>query len=338
MNAKPKVGVSIPVYNDAESLKACVESVQGQTLKDLEIWIVDDGSTDGSGAIADEIAAKDGRVHVLHQVNKGNYAARVAGILNIEAEYFTSVDADDCIEPDMFEQMVDLAERESLDVVECDLSLVKDADGSTVVYKGKKDTYEKVILPVFVEGYGFSCVCGKLYRRALLDEDACKKSIIEEQHSRISLFEDALFNIQIMHAVSSYGVVHSPFYKYQISENSSVRNFNPENIDGFCRVVEVRSKMASYYGIRKDDVRLSNWVIKNVFNLVQLASYAKARKDVCNSENVRRLLQLSVLDEAIGNLRKSGCRSMKTHLLCLFRKLPPCFVVSGVRLIRRLKH
>ena len=87
--------VVIPVYEAKESLSRCVESWLGQTKKDLELLLVDDGSTDGSGALCDSYADKDGRVRVIHQKNAGVSAARNAGIESAKGEYLLFTDSDD---------------------------------------------------------------------------------------------------------------------------------------------------------------------------------------------------------------------------------------------------
>ena len=74
------VSVIIPVYNAGENLRPCLDSIRGQTYPELEVWMVDDGSTDGSGSICDEYAAADPRFHAVHQPNAGASAARNAGI------------------------------------------------------------------------------------------------------------------------------------------------------------------------------------------------------------------------------------------------------------------
>lgn len=101
---QPEISVIVPVYNAAPYLSECVESVLGQTLADFELWLVDDGSTDGSGALCDEKALKDSRIHVLHQNNRGVSAARNAGLDKAAGTYLMFLDADDLLTPDALQQ------------------------------------------------------------------------------------------------------------------------------------------------------------------------------------------------------------------------------------------
>ena len=114
-----KVSVIIPVYNGKEYLRACVASVCKQTLREIEILIVDDGSTDGSGELADALAAQDVRIRVFHQENQGLSGARNTGIDAASGAFIGFVDADDLVAPEMYEKMYTEAVTLSCDVVTC---------------------------------------------------------------------------------------------------------------------------------------------------------------------------------------------------------------------------
>ena len=100
------VSIIVPVYNARRYLHRCVASILEQSLQDLQLILVDDGSADGSGTLCDEFAAKDSRVTVLHQKNAGVSAARNAGLAVAKGEFVGFVDADDAITPDAYEQAV----------------------------------------------------------------------------------------------------------------------------------------------------------------------------------------------------------------------------------------
>lgn len=122
----PKVSVITPVYNVEAYLRQCLDSVLNQTLRDIEIICVDDGSTDGSAAILEEYAAKDSRIKVVKQENAGAGAARNAGLSVAKGEWLSILDADDEFSPNMLSEMVEAGERNSADVVAC--TMVKDGD------------------------------------------------------------------------------------------------------------------------------------------------------------------------------------------------------------------
>lgn len=106
------LSVIVPVYNiKREYLERCITSICNQTYKNLEILLVDDGSTDGSGTVCDEFAAKDERIRVFHKENGGSSSARNLGIENATGEYLGFIDSDDYIEPDMYELLVNAIEK-----------------------------------------------------------------------------------------------------------------------------------------------------------------------------------------------------------------------------------
>lgn len=112
------ISIIVPVYNVEKYVRKCLDSVVNQAYKDLEILIVDDGSTDGSGKICDEYK-KDDRVKVFHTENRGLSAARNYGIDRAHGEWIGFVDSDDWIEPDMYEVLLKSALETDADIVEC---------------------------------------------------------------------------------------------------------------------------------------------------------------------------------------------------------------------------
>ena len=105
---KPLISVIVPVYNTEKYLYRCVESICNQTYRNLEIILVDDGSTDGSGAICDQLSGEDDRIRVIHKENEGASAARNTGLDLAKGEYIGLVDSDDYISTDMYEKLFEL--------------------------------------------------------------------------------------------------------------------------------------------------------------------------------------------------------------------------------------
>ena len=105
MNQNPLISVIVPVYNILEYLPRCVQSIVEQTYSNIEIFLVDDGSTDGTGQLCDELALTDGRIKVFHKENGGSSSARNLGISHAKGEYLGFVDSDDYINSTMYEQL-----------------------------------------------------------------------------------------------------------------------------------------------------------------------------------------------------------------------------------------
>jgi glycosyltransferase involved in cell wall biosynthesis len=109
MDNKPLISMIIPVYNTADCLEKCVNSCLNQSYENLEILLVDDGSTDGAGKLCDRLERRDERIRVFHKANGGSSSARNLGILKAQGEYLSFVDSDDFISPGMIEHLVEAA-------------------------------------------------------------------------------------------------------------------------------------------------------------------------------------------------------------------------------------
>ena len=115
---KVLISVIVPVYNIVDLLPRCVNSIRRQTYRNLEIILVDDGSTDNSGALAEKMALEDKRVRVFHKENGGSSSARNLGISEAKGDYIGFVDSDDYIEPEMYERLLRVALEENLLMVQ----------------------------------------------------------------------------------------------------------------------------------------------------------------------------------------------------------------------------
>lgn len=112
------LSIIVPVYNIEDCLERCVESIRQQSYRNLEILLVDDGSTDGSGRLCDAFAGRDGRIRVFHKENGGSSSARNLGIREARGEWLGFVDSDDWIDPDMYERLLETAQRFGTDITQ----------------------------------------------------------------------------------------------------------------------------------------------------------------------------------------------------------------------------
>lgn len=117
--SKETVSVIVPVYNGERYLERCMESILRQTWENMEILLVDDGSTDGSAGLCDDFAEKDKRVRAIHTANKGVSSARNLGLEICGGDYVTFVDADDCLAENMVEYLADMLGKTGCDVAGC---------------------------------------------------------------------------------------------------------------------------------------------------------------------------------------------------------------------------
>ncbi len=123
MSSKVKVSIIIPVYNTAKYLEQCLNSVVSQTLKDIEIICVDDGSTDNSSTILNTYAENDNRIKIITQLNKGQSAARNRGIIEASGEYVGFVDSDDYVHTQMYEKLYANASSFDSTITMCSINI-----------------------------------------------------------------------------------------------------------------------------------------------------------------------------------------------------------------------
>ena len=220
------LSVVIPVYKVEPYLRRCVDSVLGQTYTDLEIILVDDGSPDGCPAICDEYAQKDSRVKVIHQKNGGVSRARNAGLELAQGEYITFVDADDYIDSQMYEKMLEAAVRTGADVVETTYRYGKwDNEDSGELYRfsGVEAVGKMFREDRFWDGFSVS-PCTKLFLRKTVGS----RRFLEG----CTMAEDALFVAQVMGNSASVVKLDRSFYNYYMSEESAVRSdYRPNHAD-----------------------------------------------------------------------------------------------------------
>lgn len=212
----PKISIIIPVYNVERYLRECIDSVLAQNFADFECLLIDDGSSDGSGAICDDYARRDPRFRVFHQPNSGVSAARNLGLSLAQGEYLAFIDSDDTVDPDYLGGL--LKNMQDSDLSICGLSRTRHGirktllppDGNHKTLTDQNNGYFAALL----ESYSlYGPVC-KLYRL----------SIIKENHIifpvGISYGEDLIFNFHYLERCASISSQTISLYNYMVHENS----------------------------------------------------------------------------------------------------------------------
>ena len=177
-----KISVIVPVYNVQAYLAECVQSILNQTYSDFELLLIDDGSTDRSGAIAEELAVNDSRIQVFHKENGGLSDARNYGIGRAQGEYLTFIDSDDYIAPEYLETLVELVVRYHADAscvsgVETSERTAKSYSENKIV--GKYTGIEAITNSLPRHNIAISA-WGKLFHRSLFDEICFPKGELYE--------------------------------------------------------------------------------------------------------------------------------------------------------------
>lgn len=212
-----KISVIIPVYNVAPYLEKCLDSVCGQTYPNLEIIVVDDGSTDLSGKICDEYALRDPRIVVIHKENGGLADARNVGLSVAGGAYIGFVDSDDWIEKDMYERLYRLCEENNLDLVTARFR--EERMDCTAAANHFTDEFVLLDRRSLLQ----SCVAGNqkiLITNSVWDR-LYKKSILEGlSFPKGKCYEDVCFTINAFLRVQKAGHLDSMVYHYRIREDS----------------------------------------------------------------------------------------------------------------------
>lgn len=231
------ISIILPVYNVEEYINECLKSLINQTLYNIEIILVDDGSTDKSGNICDEYAKKDSRVKIIHQKNQGSLQARRNGILQANGKYILFVDPDDFIaKDDSIEKIYNLIEKEkvdilqfSIDVIDLDEKRRKNTLKWMKVCQERIDGGRNIISSCFSEGkFGWN-LWNKIYK-----SEICKKSALNI-NSDINLYAGTdiyPFFLMAFFANSFIGVVTEPFYVYRRNDKG-ITSKKKVTIDSF---------------------------------------------------------------------------------------------------------
>lgn len=217
---KALVSVIVPVYNVIGTLEDCLSSVLGQTVPPAELILVDDGSTDGSAALCDSLAAAHSEIRVIHRHNAGPAAARNTGLDLCRGEWVVFVDADDLIVPNMLEIMLRAAEDKQADLVACEFAefysgsdhvLRESFSGAPEDFPGHEALYK-----LLDSSSIYTLLCNKLFRRSLISEERFDETL--------HLGEDLLFLTKLLPRAKRVATVPEVLYLYRIRETSLTKS------------------------------------------------------------------------------------------------------------------
>ena len=215
-----KVSVIVPVYNVEEYLDKCLTSLVKQTLKEIEIIIVNDGSPDDSQSIINEYQKKFPNIKSFVKKNSGLSDTRNMGIKNATGEYIAFLDSDDAVRSDMYLKMYEKAKSGNFDIVTSDVKYVYNDHEEIVKTTPLKDTSN--IRELFIDLY--PAVCTKIFKRELFtNNNLYFKSGV--------WFEDVEFMYRLLPYIKKVGVLHEPFYEYLQREKSITSTISPKIYD-----------------------------------------------------------------------------------------------------------
>ncbi|MBR4293054.1 MAG: glycosyltransferase [Clostridia bacterium] len=264
----PKVSIIVPVYNTEKYLKQCIDSITSQTLRDIEIIVVDDGSEEKCALLCDELALTDSRIKVIHKANAGSGFARNTGLEVASGEYVGFIDSDDYIKPEMYASLYSAAANNDADIAISGICFVggntfnQEGDYSEKHYFDKNTVFEGEDLKELLLGvvgalphesedsrYGVS-VCKNIFKRSLI----CEKDL-RFPSERQFMSEDTLFMVDFLkHAKKAFGI-HGAFYCYRRNDASISKSYKIDRLEKTITfLTELEARVSAF--LPKEEYRL----------------------------------------------------------------------------------
>lgn len=304
---KPKVTIIVPVYNVEKYLDRCMNSLLNQTLKDIEIIMVDDGSPDNCPKMCDDYANKDSRIKVIHKQNAGLGYARNSGLEIATGEYVAFVDSDDYVEFDMYEKLYNAAKTSQVEMVLCGFyrdkqglrseGLVVNMPEEEKIIDSRED-YITNLVGQMPEVY-HSMFYGYAVWNILFSNDVIKKHHIRFKSERVYLSEDILFQIEYAANIQKVLLCPMPLYNYCLNQGSLTTHYDPKRYD----------KAVVLYNKLKEELVELNVSVNNFKLRTQRMLLAKTLYSVCDAmkglnfknarSEVKKILDNSVLCDVL---------------------------------------
>jgi len=332
------VSVVIPVYNVEKYLDKCVSSVLNQTEKDLEIILVDDGSTDSCGALCDAWAEKDNRIKVYHKPNGGLMSAWKYGVRKASGTYIGFVDSDDWIDPDMYEKMLSAAEENGADIV-CAAFVSEYEDGrqSFATNNLEPGVYNRERILTEISPYLFISQkyhdriiypsrWSKLFARELL------MAVLEDCDERLTIGEDlAVFFSCLQLAESIYIMDKFCPYHYRINSASMIQSFSSKKYGKIDILRETLLSLNDKYNTYDYRTQIYTDYLALYFRTMENQILSSADSNLI--ESIRESFDADRIKEAIARADQSMLsRKHRLYLLLMKHGL-----IRAVVLIRRIK-
>lgn len=320
----PEISIIVPVYKVEAYLDQCVSSLRNQSLHDIEIILVDDGSPDNCPAICDGYAEQDSRIKVIHKKNGGVCSARNAGLDAASGDYIAFVDSDDYIDNCMYEKMLEKAVQNNCDVVLCDcLKEFQDhselythhiRDGFYNRQQLKQEYFPHLIMMENVEYPPTISNWLLLFRRELVS------SI--RYLSGVRYSEDLLFGAQLMYQASSFFYMKGEaYYHYRINPQSATHKFVPDKWEDYKRLyagIKDAFEDSKIYDFRHQiDLCLLFFLYNSVGDILSTDVLTAAEKKM----KILEILNSTFVREVFENLKISQLPvGHKQQLITLFYK------------------
>lgn len=266
------ISVIVPVYNVKPYLRSCVDSILAQTLPGIEIILVDDGSTDGSGLICDEYARQNKCIQVIHKENGGLGSARNAGLDAARGAYIAFVDSDDCIAPEMYQRLLCALRENNAELSICGYQKIETsgAQGIANTHPFETMTGMQALEKLYTNDYVyFTIACNKLFKRSVFDSLRFPQG---------TLFEDGYAAFRYYYAAQTVVCLPACYYFYLTRHGSITTSLlsikNLDGLDAEVDSIDFLSEKGCFDLLAKAQIKYAGAVISN------LKRYKLKQKDV----------------------------------------------------------
>lgn len=312
---RPEVSIIIPVYNGEKFIHNCIKSVVSQTLKELQIIVVDDGSKDNTLKILKSFDAEDERITIIHQENSGVSKARNTGLQVVCGKWIIFIDSDDNVAPDYCSTMVNAAERLNADVV---IAHEHKQDVADIYVLNEKDKLIQACLSYDEMSYPFNIDApwGKIFRSSIIQKN---QIIFPEELTRS---EDAFFCLRFYEAAEKIGIFNKFGYFHAEREGSLCRCFAPDAPQTLEKVLSV-----NYQWVMKNHAHEKSYIkalwYRVLPGIVECERMYFLHPDFSGSllSEYQGLLNQNMVSRAIHSLKLSDIESKQYKIRLLFYKL-----------------
>lgn len=311
------ISIIVPVYNVEKYLEECLESIQHQTYTDIEVILVNDGSTDGSKEICERYCEQDSRFHLINQANQGQSVARNNGVTASTGEFITFVDSDDVVSAKYLENLYDYM-TEVIDLIECEYRVtrtvfdtLKELDNPQIVFEGNS---EEAVIKCCNYGLSYSPVC-RLYRRKLLEDFPFITGII---------YEDVYHGVGILKFIRKMVKIDYVGYYYREYSGSTMRReFSKKNLDIFTASDKLVELFAS-------DEKLLPYIGKFLVQII-----TTHHKDFIQKGNSYQKLYEEKLREYIKLVEKSPEVARSSKMIRMYQLAPRLYLRYTFPIVNR---
>lgn len=340
------ISLIIPVYKIEKYLDKCLESVTGQTYRNLDIMLIDDGSPDTSPEICDKWAKRDSRIRVFHKENEGVSVARNLGVKEALGKYICCVDGDDWVDKDMCEKALEVAEKENADVVmwsyvrECgDRAMPKNIYPSDKIFEGEQvqKLLQRRMIGVVGEELAhpenadsLSPIWAKLYRTEMIRNNNIQFIDIRN----IGTHEDGLFNYDVFGVAQKVVYLNNYWYHYRkVTDVSLTRSYRPQLFEKYTNLYSVMEEKIKSENLCEDfKTALNNRICLSMIPL----GLNICRSNLSMSEKKQKFKEILFSERFINAFEKLDTKNFPVHWKAYFNACKKRRILSSVMITKAI--